>query len=689
MLENQPKNLAKTKALYDKLLQLDPNAHFRSATEKELLKKINFQHESSPMVQPKIDSKAGSDFQTQAHREELQPVQKLLNYKDEFLDLDIEVSWPVPFFNDKEHYAIWQNGIQTTKDMFKLNLVNKISKAKNEDELIQAVLLKYLYHNYSEEEINENLEMAVEVYRVLNKGNDSIYGDKYQTNIVFKIIDKYKPIRESKKAFDEKFLVREVNKQSEVRRLDSNVSRHRLTNIRCQKIDIWRKKYEFLTLSKKYQFGKYEEIEMVVYNGYGFPRNQHFPKDQMVKYYKNDTWETIDNALQGPQAIWFMGVEDEIQRVSQFVLEDSHTFRTWKKHTEIIKLYKQLVNDVINWQFQENIINEEKKLILLKSFKVVDLTEQHGYGGRWNTPDYHISNVVCIDMKKCYPTSMRDQGKCGKIDEKCLTHRLVIYEGELNFLIKNYTDTGTFAGRKKCPLEFILTYYKALYKIENIPTFFKQENAKDLELCSHYLSCTICTNLNPVSLFHTFINSDNFKFLQILSLVELSDWRDLEYDIWAGYITENGETITVQSSDYQMELYCQNITSEEKKTDKNIKSTQNLDKFCWINKTWYKEIQHELQKRWKIQVLKDNEELQGYMKYGMELKYYAKLLQRYMKYGMELKYHAKLFKTAKKQVEIERCMFINGMLSELEKEIVKFNIRRIKYDTIPWDIIED
>ncbi|PKB96249.1 hypothetical protein RhiirA5_434489 [Rhizophagus irregularis] len=28
-----------------------------------------------------------------------------------------------------------------------------------------------------------------------------------------------------------------------------------------------------------------------------------------------------------------------------------------------------------------------------------------------------------------------------------------------------------------------------------------------------------------------------------------------------------------------------------------------LDKLCWINSTWYKEIQHEFWRRWKIQVL--------------------------------------------------------------------------------------
>ncbi|CAG8624856.1 15462_t:CDS:2, partial [Cetraspora pellucida] len=48
----------------------------------------------------------------------------------------------------------------------------------------------------------------------------------------------------------------------------------------------------------------------------------------------------------------------------------------------------------------------------------------------------------------------------GKIDEKQLIHRLVTDEGELDFLVKDCTDAGTFAGREKCPLGFILTYYE-------------------------------------------------------------------------------------------------------------------------------------------------------------------------------------------------------------------------------------
>ncbi|CAG8775131.1 14578_t:CDS:2, partial [Dentiscutata erythropus] len=42
--------------------------------------------------------------------------------------------------------------------------------AENEDNAMQVVFLQCLYHNYSEEEINENLEMAVEAYRASDKG---------------------------------------------------------------------------------------------------------------------------------------------------------------------------------------------------------------------------------------------------------------------------------------------------------------------------------------------------------------------------------------------------------------------------------------------------------------------------------------------------------------------------------------
>ncbi|CAG8672787.1 3261_t:CDS:2, partial [Racocetra persica] len=36
-----------------------------------------------------------------------------------FLDLNIEVPWPILFSENEEHHEVWQNGIQYAKDMFK------------------------------------------------------------------------------------------------------------------------------------------------------------------------------------------------------------------------------------------------------------------------------------------------------------------------------------------------------------------------------------------------------------------------------------------------------------------------------------------------------------------------------------------------------------------------------------------
>ncbi len=55
----------------------------------------------------------------------------------------------------------------------------------------------------------------------------------------------------------------------------------------------------------------------------------------MMKYYNDNAWMAINKAFQGLQAIWLIRLElekdetlEEIQSVSQFVLEDGHTFRT-------------------------------------------------------------------------------------------------------------------------------------------------------------------------------------------------------------------------------------------------------------------------------------------------------------------------------------------------------------------------
>ncbi|CAB4484123.1 unnamed protein product [Rhizophagus irregularis] len=99
-----------------------------------------------------------------------------------------------------------------------------------------------------------------------------------------------------------------------------------------------------------------------------------------------------------------------------------------------------------------------------------------------------------------------------------------------------------------------------------------------------------------------------------------------------------------------------------------------LDKLCWINSTWYKEIQHEFWRRWKIQVLE-------YYKLGHE--------EEKLEYPFNWDVVSKEFieretEIAKKQVEIERYMLHNGMLEGQEKEIVKYNIRQIAKNVVPW-----
>ncbi|CAG8727517.1 35660_t:CDS:2, partial [Racocetra persica] len=609
------------------------------------IEKANLQHETSLII-------------------ELQPVQELPIHKEGFLDLDVEVPWPVRFPYNKEYQAKEidlasvilgaENEDEAMQEVYLQCLyqnyseeeeINKIIKLvvdayrafENEDEAIQKLFLQCLYCNYSEKKINETIKLAVNkryknwlryvedqieskkieagmteerAQRILNTIDNYEYLIRVKfirddtvisvekTKKGFKIINKYEPIRESKKA-----------------------GGHGLTEICRQKINDWEKKIRIPGARVQ----DVAELEKIL--------------KRLIKLL-DITHGTIFNSgkyRSGPQAIWLMGVRDTSQTIFQFVLED-------------------------DWQYQEGIINKEKKSILSESLKVVDLAEQHGHGGYWNAPDYHVNDVVCIDMKECYPASMQGQGECtpwfnrfghlshylvrvavngelpedditrfaqvrsfkfasnihsaipiwyrkhfayqsregcgkakgwasiillryllevgilesvtigeaiisltkqtkvwlprnrdiscaiigkftqgGKIDEKRLTHRLVTDEGELDFLIKDCTDARTFAGREKCSLGFILTYYKghqpqythlrasmlayahinllemlrrfdsnkvvkivtdsiyvrkeALYKIENIPAFFKQVEVKsDPNLCSHYPSCAMCTD---------------------------------------------------------------------------------------------------------------------------------------------------------------------------------------------------
>ena len=112
-----------------------------------------------------------------------------------------------------------------------------------------------------------------------------------------------------------------------------------------------------------------------------------------------------------------------------------------------------------------------------------------------------------------------------------------------------------------------------------------------------------------------------------------------------------------------------------------------LDKFCWINSTWHKEIQHEFRRRWKIQALayyklEQEKELE---KEEVERKYpHDDFMQGYLHQDIENSYTEREIETAKKQVEIESYMLRNGMCYGQEKEIVKYNIQKIAENVVPW-----
>ncbi|CAG8789026.1 17914_t:CDS:2, partial [Racocetra persica] len=295
-------------------------------------------------------------------------------------------------------------------------------------------------------------KQAREILNTINNGkflirikfiqDDSVYGDEHQTKIAFKIIDKYEPIRESKKVgrkyakggpnviltkkmklgfwvgIDKKFLVREVSKQSEVERLESNtvvyelyrirkpdINRlmpikdgvlncvaqrvvehfdqakrgHGLTNIYWQKIDTWKKKMripgarvqDVADLEKIFK----RPIKLLDITHSTIFNSGKYQSDRMVEYYKDDTWEAISNALREPQAIWLMG---------------------------------------------KGIINEKKKLILSESLKVVDLAEQI-FGANY------AKSRLANEINEWHPIS----GKINDvIRQACVEHRHASMQGQ-------------------------------------------------------------------------------------------------------------------------------------------------------------------------------------------------------------------------------------------------------------------
>ncbi|UZO09714.1 uncharacterized protein OCT59_029929 [Rhizophagus irregularis] len=289
-------------------------------------KSSNKRRKKAQVFQLVEDSEAGPGPATKAYREEQRKkAPEIIDQKDGFeddpKDLDKKVPWSVPFPDKECHQKVWQKGIQTAKDMFKVDgaeytfstwfagilkkdFINILLTAKSEKEVAKKAKEVYLQRGCAVGwVISEKIESLIREYKAEDKGSpewiafieehfesaemyeagmtkehakkilDAIDDNRFlirvkfvrdnssydgRHNYAFKIVDKYQPIRESKKAgkkfipggpnviltkktkpgfwvgIDEKFLVKIIQgeKQSEYIELDANAVVYGLYRIR-------------------------------------------------------------------------------------------------------------------------------------------------------------------------------------------------------------------------------------------------------------------------------------------------------------------------------------------------------------------------------------------------------------------------------------------------------------------------
>jgi hypothetical protein len=109
--------------------------------------------------------------------------------EDDPKDLDKKVPWPVPFPDNKGHREVWQKGIQTAKDMFKVDgaeytfstwfalipkkdFTNILLTAKSEKEVAKKAKEIYLQWGLrNEETFSEKIESLIRKYNAEDKGS--------------------------------------------------------------------------------------------------------------------------------------------------------------------------------------------------------------------------------------------------------------------------------------------------------------------------------------------------------------------------------------------------------------------------------------------------------------------------------------------------------------------------------------
>ena len=177
--------------------------------------------------------------------------------------------------------------------------------------------------------------------------------------------------------------------------------------------------------SGKYQHSGWKTIELTLHNGHAWGADLHFPQAREVVIYKGDVWAAIQEATQGePKAVWVLGGgQNKRLTVDQFVLEDGRAFRTQETHGSLLKACRHLAPEdpeaLASRVFGENhaasVVTREKNVWKPTPVNLLDMVQaacvEHGHGGLWNAPDYHVNGVVSIDMKACYPASFQGQGE--------------------------------------------------------------------------------------------------------------------------------------------------------------------------------------------------------------------------------------------------------------------------------------
>ncbi|KAK3782034.1 hypothetical protein RRG08_027208 [Elysia crispata] len=152
------------------------------------------------------------------------------------------------------------------------------------------------------------------------------------------------------------------------------------------------------------------------------------------------------------------GWQNKRLTVDQFVLEDGRTYRTQETQGNLVEACRVLAPEdpeaLASRVFGENhaasIVTREKNVWKPTPVNLLDMVQaacvEHGHGGLWNAPDYHVNEVVSIDMKACYPASFQGQGEAAPWFQRFghPRHRMtrVAVNGPLDSIAINDIGTG-------------------------------------------------------------------------------------------------------------------------------------------------------------------------------------------------------------------------------------------------------